>query len=341
MRFSKLFSILLLFCGLVLLVAMVRQMGLSGLLTSVQSLGWWLFPYLLLKLVPTLLDAMAWAACFSGPRLPTSFWRLLLVSQAGRAINRVTPTADLGGDVTRTLLLAPAMPQSQALATVVIDKASITLAKMVYLALGLLYVMQHLRLPAELTISLSLTIGLISLGLIGFVASQRYGLLSRLCTWLGRFGIGRQKFQRFSQHLNPLDAHLVAYHTRHPWRFAGSWMLHFAAYSFAIVKIYVLLRLLMGQNAPNFSEAIIITVAVTALDQLFFFVPGRVGTLEAVRFMVLSAVGVEQIYGLAFGLVARLEQLVWCGIGMLAYAYCSRGSQGATEDRRTTVPSKA
>ena len=101
-------------------------------------------------------------------------------------------------------------------------------------------------------------------------------------------------------------------------------MLHFIAFTFDGVKIYVLLRLLLKDEVPSFPGALMIAVTVAALDQMFFFVPGRLGTLEGVRFAVLSALGIAQLYGLAFGLIARIEQLVWSGLGLLAYALCTR-----------------
>ena len=66
-------------------------------------------------------------------------------------------------------------------------------------------------------------------------------------------------------------------------------------------------------------------IMVAAGEQMTFFVPGSVGTLEGIRFTALSAFGVLQVYGVAFGLVARLHQLFWNGLGLLAYALCTRG----------------
>ena len=67
------------------------------------------------------------------------------------------------------------------------------------------------------------------------------------------------------------------------------------------------------------ADAAMMTVVVLALDQMFFFVPGGIGTLEGARFMMLSSLGIGQVYGLAFGLVARLDKLVWSGMGLLVY----------------------
>jgi hypothetical protein len=67
-----------------------------------------------------------------------------------------------------------------------------------------------------------------------------------------------------------------------------------------------------------------VAMAVAALDQLFFLVPARLGTLEGTRVLVLSAVGIPQTFGLAFGLIARLESLFWNGIGLLIYVLYTR-----------------
>jgi hypothetical protein len=67
-----------------------------------------------------------------------------------------------------------------------------------------------------------------------------------------------------------------------------------------------------------------LAMAVTALDQMFFLVPARLGTLEGTRVLVLSAVGITKVVGLTFGLIARLDSLFWNVIGLLIYVLCTR-----------------
>lgn len=316
--------LLFLLCGLILLGMMVWQVGITALLPVLQALGWWIGPFLLLEMGLTLCHTAGWAACFWGPRVPLDFWRLWLVRLAGSAINQLTPTATLGGEVVRVLLLETALPRDQALAAVVIGKATVTIAQMFYLALGTLYVMQHLALPTHLQWGIGLMIGLVSLGLLGFVALQRYGLLASFVRYGERLPLRYLKLPSLWVHLHKLDAQLVAYYTVHRWRFVRSLVLHFLGFLLGSVKTYVLLCLLLGGRAPDLAGALKVTVAVDALDQLFFFVPARLGTLEGVRFTVLSHFGVAEVYGLAFGLIVRLEQLVWGGLGLLAYGLCTR-----------------
>jgi uncharacterized protein (TIRG00374 family) len=323
MQISKLLVGLFFLAGAVLLGGMIWQVGMAGFRTSLQALGFWVGPFVLLETIPICLHTAGWAACFQNKRHRIRLWQLYLVRLAGSAINQVTPTATIGGEVVKVLLLKPSLPREQAAASVVIDKASISLAQILYLALGTLYLTGRLPLPEELRLGLSLTLGLISLGLVGFVASQRYGLLSRLVHGLGCLKIGQGRLQRLSQRLIPLDTHLIAYYTTRPWRFVGSIAWHFLAFAFDGAKTYILLRFLLRDNAPGFAHAVMVAVAVNALDQMFFFVPARLGTLEGIRFTVLSALGVAQVYGLAFGLVSRLDTLFWNGLGLLAYALCT------------------
>jgi uncharacterized protein (TIRG00374 family) len=324
MSFSNIITGVFFFIGIALLGIMVWQVGTTGVLESLRAIGPWIAPFLLLEGISHLLHTAGWAACFPGSRAPLRWWQIFLVRLAGSAINQVTPTAMVGGEVVRVLLLEHTLPRAQAVAPVVIGKASVTIAQMIYLSIGTLYVMHQLPLSGEIQWLLGLTIGLISLGLTGFVALQRYGLLSKLGYGLSAFRRMPPTFLRFSQHLSTVDKVLMTYYTTFRLRFVRSVLLHFIAFAFDGVKTYVLLRLLLKDDAPPFRGALMIAVAVAALDQMFFFIPGRLGTLEGIRFSVLSALGITQVYGLAFGLIARLEQLVWSGLGLFAYAVCTR-----------------
>jgi glycosyltransferase 2 family protein len=323
MRFSKLISGVFFIAGLVLLGGMVWQVGITNLLTIFQAVGLWIVPWLLLDSIPIMLHTAGWAACFPPHPSPIRFWHLLLIRLAGSAMNQVTPTATIGGEVVKVLLLEPVLPRQQAMAAVIIGKAGFTLAQVLYLTLGVLYLIQHLAIPVTLQRSLRVAVGMMALGLIGFLAFQRYGLLSKLVHGLESFNIGRAKLQRLHQSLLPLEACLAVYYTSHLWRFIGSLVLHFLGFMFISVKTFLLLRLLLGSNAPQFAEAVTATVVIGALDQFFFFVPSGLGTFEGIRFTVLSTLGIAQVYGLAFGLIARLEGLFWNGLGLLAYAICT------------------
>jgi uncharacterized protein (TIRG00374 family) len=322
-RLAQLVKMLVLVSGLALLGGMVWQVGLAGLQASLHAIGPWLGPFLLLDSVSLWLHTMAWAACFQPGDPPVSLWHLSLVRLAGSAVNGLTPTASIGGEVAKVWLLAGTLPRKQATAAVVIDKASMTLAQIVYLVVGLLCVARSVPLPAAVRWSVCGSMGVITVGLVGFLLCQRYGVLSRCLQGLSAWPRGQVMFQRWSQHLAPLEEHLGTFYTAYPGRFVRSVLGHGLALLFDAVQTYLLLGLLLGDQAPGLARALMVAVVVAALEQMVFFVSGSPGTLEAIRFTALTALGVEQTYGMAFALVARLHNLFWNGLGLVAYAWCT------------------
>jgi glycosyltransferase 2 family protein len=322
-RLAPLVQGLLLVSGLALLGGMVWQVGLAGLQRSLHTLGPWLLPFFLLDSVSLWLHTVAWAACFPPGALPVSLWHLSLVRLAGSAVNWITPTASIGGEVAKVWLLEGTLPRLQATAAVVIDKASVTVAEVGYLIVGLLCVARFFPLPAAVRWSVGGSLGGITVGLVGFLLCQRYGVLSRCLQGLSARHGGQATLQRWSQRLAPLEAHLGTFYTAYPGRFVRSVVGHGLAFLFDAVQTYILLRLLLGDQALGLANALMVAVVVAALEQMVFFVSGSLGTLEAIRFTALSALGVEQAYGIAFALVARLHNVFWNGLGLVAYAWCT------------------
>jgi hypothetical protein len=225
--------------------------------------------------------------------------------------------------VAKVWLLAGTLPRLQATAAVVIDKASVTVAQVGYLIVGLLCVARSVPLPAAVRWSVSGSLGVITLGLVGFLLCQRYGVLSRCLKGLSAWPCGQATLQRWSQRLAPLEAHLGTFYTAYPGRFVRSVVGHGLAFLFDAVQTAILLGLLLGEQAPGLASALMVAVVVAALEQMMFFVAGSLGTLEAIRFTALSALGVEPTYGVAFALVARLHNVFWNGLGLVAYAWCT------------------
>src|SRR3977135_3331208 len=105
MRISHLLVYMFFLAGLLLLGGMVWQVGITDLLTSFRAVGLWIVPWVLLESIPVGLHTAGWAACFHKRHHAVAFWRLFVVRLAGSAINQVTPTATIGGEVVKVLLL--------------------------------------------------------------------------------------------------------------------------------------------------------------------------------------------------------------------------------------------
>src|SRR5689334_19940103 len=111
MRISKLIVGGFFLAGVALLCGMIWQVGIADLLTSFRAVGFWIVPWILLESITVLLHTTGWAACFPSHHGPIQFWQLLLIRLAGSAINQITPTATIGGEVVKVLLLEPVVPR--------------------------------------------------------------------------------------------------------------------------------------------------------------------------------------------------------------------------------------
>ena len=97
------FSLIL---GFILLVVLIRSIGLKGLWQDLTLVGWGLLPLILIEGVADIFHTIGWRYCLSAPHRTLSFFRLFRIRMAGGAINYLTPTAALGGEVTKGTLLS-------------------------------------------------------------------------------------------------------------------------------------------------------------------------------------------------------------------------------------------
>ncbi|MGE3540953.1 MAG: lysylphosphatidylglycerol synthase domain-containing protein [Candidatus Tectimicrobiota bacterium] len=303
--------------GLTLLSGLFWHVGRDGLRHSLQLLGPWLLPFVLLDSLSLWLHTLGWVACFPPAQRRPSLWYLCALRQAGSTMSWATPTATLGGEVAKVLWLETTLSRTQAAASVAIDRASFLAAQVLYLALGLLCLLGSVVLPQAWRWSMYAALLLLLLGLLACLACQYYGLLSYGLRWLDARHRLPALLQRYTPQVLAFETAMMAYYAAHPWRFLRAVGYHGLALLFDGVQTYVLLLLLLGAQAPGLGQALLVAVAVTAIDQLFFFVPAHLGTLEASRFMVMAGLGATPVHGLTFGLVARLHSLFWHGCGFL------------------------
>jgi purine-cytosine permease-like protein len=129
---------------------------------------------------------------------------------------------------------------------------------------------------------------------------------------------GARLSERLSRGGNAVDREIAAYHSE---RSSDLWLavaLHVVAISMAALQ-FALFLTLTGKSASALDIVSVFLVGA-AIDVASFFVPARLGAQEATRMFATSIVGLGPETGLVFSLVLRVEQILWAGIGMLAYA---------------------
>jgi uncharacterized protein (TIRG00374 family) len=303
--------------GAALLVALVRAIGVEALLADLRGFGAAMTGVVALELVIDACNTAAWR-CTLPPDAPVGFGRLFWVRQAGVALNQLTPTATLGGEVAKAILLQPRIPVATASASLVAARMSYALAQAVIVLLGLAAVLGRLHdapdLAAAVVIGFVLTVG----GVLTFVWLQRRGIFGTLAAALRRVGLGGRLLERLGSGGTAVDARLAELYRERPRAFLASIAWHLAGQLIGLLQLaYILASLGVPTPLPI---CLALEAFALVLDSAAFLVPGRLGVQEAGRVLVFTTFGFRAATGLAVAVIVRLNQLAVAAIGLTALA---------------------
>jgi len=240
---------------------------------------------------------------------------------AGYAINYLTPTAALGGEVTKGALLTSHGRGPDAASGVLIGKLCFSLAHLGFVVLGGFLVLPLVRLPRHLWQAIFVCGVLVATGMLLFLALQQQGKLGVIVRWLAvRKPVGHP-LQRVAREFTAVDQAIMRFYRERPLDLLLAIGWHLVGYSVGIVQTWLFFHLL-HQDA-TWALAAAACFLGMYFDLLTFAVPLNLGTLEGGRIVALQAIGYTVLMGMTYGLALRLAQVFWACFGLLAYALLS------------------
>ena len=304
----------LLVVGLALFVGLLHHIGTRAVLENLRVAGWGIAAICLQELLAFGANTLGWWFAFPSPRPSISFVRLLAVRMAGDSINYLTPTATLGGEFVRVRLLRDRVATTAAVASVAIARVGQTVGQIAFIMVGLWLVIDEIVLPPALHRGLLLLVGVMVAAAVLLVVLQRRGAFAPLLRVLQSAGLARVS-PGLERQLQRLDQMIAAFHATGGWAFACSSVCFFLGWAAGVLEVYLILFFL--QVPVTVERALTIEVLSTMLDALLFFMPGTVGTQEGGKVLIFSVLGLDAAKGLSMGILRRIRQLVWAGIGLI------------------------
>jgi putative membrane protein len=305
----------LLAAGIVLFVFLVRRLGAGEVWDNLRLIGWGFLLVLAQEGVSYCLNTLGWYFAFPPPRPPIRFRRLVAARLGGEAINNLTPTATIGGEVVRARMLEGLCDQHTAWASVAVAKLSQTAAQMVFVFVGLIFLVRDVPLPDGFRGGLFIGLAAISIGLAIGIALQQRGLFGAALRLAARLGM-RIPDSMHAQ-VARLDAEIARLYQA-PWAFAASVAGFFGGWCMGAVEVYIIMWCL--QLAPTWGTAFTVEVLAVAVDALFFFVPAKAGVQEGSKALIFRLLGFDPAKGLVLGIVRRLRELAWSSVGLIVLA---------------------
>ena len=314
----KRLHILLLALGLSFFGYLLWSIGIQQLRGELALIGWGLIPLMLGEGVAEMIHTLGWRHCLSSP-LRSLPWRTLFgIRMAGYAINYVTPTATLGGEVTKGALLAAHCCGAEAASGVLIGKLSFALGHLRFVALGAVVIVWQVQLPGTLLAAMLLSGGLVASGVIAFLWLQKYGKLGALVRWLAARKVGGRPLETAACELTVVDEAMKQFYREQPWGLPLAVIWHLVAYSVGIAQTWLFFHLL--RQDASWSLAAGVWFLGMWFDLLTFAIPLNLGALEGTRIVACKAIGYTALAGMTYGVVIRLSQIFWSGFGLAAYA---------------------
>ncbi|MEJ2725431.1 MAG: flippase-like domain-containing protein [Deltaproteobacteria bacterium] len=314
----KRFHIYTLILGVLLLGFLIWEIGLRTLYDNLIRLGWGLAILILAEGAVDLFHTAGWRHCLSGPYRSLSFLRLYGIHLAGFSINYLTPTATLGGEVTKGTLLAMNHRGPEAATGVIIGKLSYALAQLVFVVLGSFLILWGINLPAGALAAMLTGTVLLGAGILGFLAVQKWGKLGSIVRWLAAHRIGGKALGKVSESITRVDDDLKLFYRNQPLDLPLSIVWHMAGMACSIGQTWFFLFIMAGNASLHTASAI--WLLGTWMDLLTFPIPLDIGVREGTRILAFKAVGLESALGLTYGLATRLKETFWAGVGLLIYA---------------------
>ena len=307
----------LLLVGFGVFVWLIKTAGLHELLQSFEAVGW---PFLLLfipYLLVYLFDTVGWLTTLHHRPENLSVLRLFLIRAAGESLNNTIPSAYLGGEPVKALLLKRCdVDLAEAASSVIAAKTTMTIAQIIFILLGFgaLYASaERSSIIPSLFPGILVLFGIGVFGLGVLVRWQRTGFTRPLARWAANFGMPARTLERYQSGLLRLDASLLRLHTgnqRKVW-VSTAWCL----IGWIVGALEVYMFGLVFHIPLSMLDAVAIEALSTMIKTMAFVIPGSVGVQEGGIVLLFLAVGQTTLAGVSFSLVRRLRELLWIGIG--------------------------
>jgi uncharacterized protein (TIRG00374 family) len=304
--------------GAGVLAFLLYRLGLRQVLQQLAMVGWG-WPLIIgQEILPILANTAAWHYAFAAPHRSVSFWDLFKMRLAGDSFNYLVPSATVAGELLRVNLLRQRLSISLGAASVTIAKFTQSLGQSLFIALGLALAAPFAPLkPGLLPWLWGLLVGCFILLFLILAALWR-GMFSRISQFLLAWLPHRLGRYLPVDKIGELDGYIASFLQGQQGGFWASTGLFGLGWALGAVEVFLIFHFLgLPVDLPT---ALTVETLSVFIDAVLFFVPGKLGTQEGGKVLIFMSLGLPPVSGLAFGIIRRIRELAWAGVGMALLA---------------------
>ncbi len=301
--------------GLILTVAVVWGVGAQQVLERFLHAHWYLIlGYLCTSILLAIGVTYKWHIVLDAYGVKLPFYTLFIYRLIGFAVGYVTPTAHVGGEPVRALLVQrQGIPAKVSFSAVIIDKLLELIFNIGVFFLGALIIMNSTSFPLVARVSLFL----LSTFLLAVASIFTYNIFKRKKVFvplLRRLGFTRLKhwstIKKSANDFELLIEHFYANKKRH---FQKSLLVNGALWCLMFIE-YKLALLILGYNASLFGVFLFLTGVGIAYS---IPIPAALGVLELGQVSAGALLGLKASIGVALAFLVRMRDFAWTVIGLI------------------------
>ena len=337
---SRAARLFILVAGLIFFVVLVLRAGVGGLIATLQHAQWAFVAIVGIWAVVYVSNTIAWSALIDATaarrghggthdRIP--FLQAYAISVASFAINYATPFVALGGEPLKLAQAADWIGPDRAAASVVSFRVTHTLGQMIFWLLALPIGWVLLPHTVAVRAVLLLTGVLLTAVCCFLILLFRHGFVERALDALHHIPLLRRlapRAERARHTLAHIDSQMAELTVGERPRLIVAVLFEVLGRCIAMLEFWVV------AHAEGLRISYITAFLIGAISQLaivlFIFVPFELGSREGGITFAYSLLGLSPALGVYTGVITRLRELAWIGIG-LALASVLRRSQPAKE----------
>ena len=304
--------------ALVALVLTIRDTGLATIGRYFKRIGWWWFAVVALEVVITSLDAVAIRAFMSPEQAKVRLRSALLSQLAGRSVNAVTPSGQLG-EAVKVSVLTEHVSQSRAVATILLYNVVSFTVELGMVAVAAPFVALLVPMPAALR-GMMLGAGVVCAVLaVGLYVLVHRGVLSSLARLLRRLRIlSTARYDRWHEALASVDRKMqVSGGARRRDRVTGIVAVSLSRLTSMGLSLLIL-HAVGEQITGGFVAAY--TVGGFVIYMLSTLVPMGLGVSEGGNYWLFRALGENPARGVTLVVARRVTLVLYAGIGLILMA---------------------
>lgn len=300
--------------GLFLFFLLIIRIDPQVVLENFSKIGFWFFFTCFLAFCWLFLQSLSWAIIQSAFQ-SVPFLTLFRAKIMADGLNTLLPSANMGGEAARALIIRKHSPLQEGIPGIVFDKTVEYTASLLYLTAGLIVSIIYLKIPQSLKISSLVVIsatGLVIFILIFLQIKGVYKFLRKLTTL---FPKAKKWLLEKEKLLRQIDTNMRQLFRHSPIKLLSALSLHLVSRLLGAVEIFVIIKAL---GLPvNLVKVIFISVFVVIVNTAFFLIPGQWGAAEGANLLAAVTVGYPASVGLSIGVIRRARKLFFAALTLL------------------------